>query len=132
MSSAAQRLEAKYQARHRNPEQAPQSTNSPQSGLPASVTTEDDLSRDRDSMQRIRWVFDRILEIVPLEHQGDTRYTVMKTMFREGIKDLALVPDRVLLPMFEEFGQALAFVANGTMQELEELLESQRDNSEEG
>lgn len=83
-------------------------------------------------MQRIRWVFDRLLEIVPAEHRGDTRYIAMKTMFREGIKDLALVPDAVLLPMFREFAQALAFVADGTMKELEELLESQRDNAEEG
>jgi hypothetical protein len=92
----------------------------------------DDLSIDRDSIRRIEWVFERILAIVPAEHKGDMRVTMMKTMMRESLKDLALIPDRIILPMIEQIAGALNFVVNGTMAELEEALAAERDNAEEG
>lgn len=78
------------------------------------------------------WIFDRVLEIVPEEARGDPRYTMMKTLMKEGLKDLALVPDRILLPMLGELAQALKFAAEGSMEELEAYLATQRDNPEEG
>jgi len=78
------------------------------------------------------WIFQQVLEIVPQESRDDPRYIMMKTMMKEGLKDLALVPDRVLLPMLGELAQALRFAAEGSMDDLEEYLASQRDNPEEG
>ena len=40
-------------------------------------------------------------------------------MIKESIKDIALVPDNVLLPMVDEFANAMAFVAHGSMSDLE-------------
>ena len=100
---------------------------------PQDLGITDDFSPHRDSIRRMRWIFDRVLEIVPPEHQNDPRYTIMKTMMREGLKDLALVPDRVLLPMLGELAQALQFAAEGSMDELEaHLAAAERDNTEEG
>lgn len=91
----------------------------------ATTSPEDDLSPDRDSIQRMRWVFDRILEILPAAAKADMRYSVMSTLMRESLKDLARIPDRVMLPMVAEIQQAMDFVANGSMEELRAWLESE-------
>jgi len=57
---------------------------------------------------------------------------MMKTMMTESLKDVALIPDRVILPMIEQIAGALNFVVHGTMAELEEALEAERNNTEEG
>lgn len=127
--SASMRAETMYQSRHRKNQTM--SADSPEAEQLVTGTT-DDFSRNRESIRRISYVFDRILEIVPEEHRDDNRYIMMKTMLKEGLKDLALVPDRIMLPLFAELSQALVFVADGSMEELEAYLASQRDNAEEG
>lgn len=80
----------------------------------------------------MRWVFDRILEILPKAAEQDMRYTVMKTMMRESLKDLARIPDRIMIPMVQEIQQALDFVANGSMAELEAYLAQEEENADAG
>lgn len=128
MTSALDRAEMMYQGRH----QRKTSTISDPEQQQLDSDTTDDLSKDRDSIRRMEWIFNRILEIVPQEHRGDARYTIMRTMLKEGLKDLALVPDRVLIPMLGELAQALKFAAEGSMEELEAYLAAERDNPEEG
>lgn len=129
MSTPAQRLEKMYQGRRRNTDQlAPTST---AAALPESDTI-DDFDPERDSIRRMRWVFDRILEILPKAAEQDMRYTVMKTMMRESLKDLARIPDRIMIPMVQEIQQALDFVANGSMAELEAYLAQEEENADAG
>ena len=122
--TAAQRAEAQYQARHSSPTQASTQT--------ATVST--DFSPDRDIIQRVRYVFDYILGQLPAEAKKDLRYTAMKTMMYESLKDLARIPDQMIMQMTESMAQALMFVANGSMADLEEEEDAgdQRDNSSEG
>lgn len=138
MSSALDRLEQQYQARHSRNLPQPVEMDPEMSSIlegpiqPRDSATIDDLSPDRDSMKRIQWVFDRIVDMVPHDNRKDTRYVMMSAMMRESIKDLALIPDRIIVPMVQEIAGALSFVANGTMAELEEAIAAQRDNAEEG
>lgn len=94
---------------------------------PVLVTT-DDLSPNRDSILRMQFVFDRILEIIPAEGKSDVRFTMMKTFMKESLKDLARIPDRVICPMVAEIAQALEFVAHGSMADLMQQLEESTDD----
>jgi hypothetical protein len=64
---------------------------------------------------------------VPDNMRSDWRYTAMRTMIMESLKDVAMVPDEVIIPMVKEFAEALAFVAEGSMAELERALAEAQD-----
>lgn len=123
MSSATDRLEKEYQGRRRK--HLSSDPNLADKELLDSATTDP----NRESIQRVRYVFDQLLKFIPKEFQSDARYTFVKTMMMESLKDLALIPDESLLPGFENFANALMFVVNGSMEDLDE---SERDNPEEG
>jgi len=91
-----------------------------------------DLSRDRETIQRLEYVFTKILDMIPHGARSDSRYVFLSTMMKESLKDIALIPDEVIVPMVRECAYALQFVSDGSMAQLEEYLESERDNSEEG
>lgn len=74
-------------------------------------------------MKRIEAVFDYILNILPGAAKKDMRYKIISQMMRDGLIDLALIPDRVIAPMMRECGMALMFVADGDMEQLEILHE---------
>jgi hypothetical protein len=63
--------------------------------------------------------------MLPSDAHKDMRYVAMKTMMYESLKDLARVPDAQIVQMTGQMANALAFVANGTMAELNELLEEE-------
>ena len=96
-------------------------TNHPPTNHPP---TNQDLSRERDLIQRFDYVFTRILEVIPQEARNDWRYMAFKTMIKESLKDLARIPDSVVIPMVEEFAQAMDFLAHGNMEELNKALEN--------
>jgi hypothetical protein len=124
--TASQRADLKYKARHqKNP--LPASTGTMAIDQAASAIIED-FSPDRESIQRVRYVFDRILDTAKtLGVEKDVRYTMMKTFMYESLKDLSRVPDSVILPMVEEFAQALHFVSSGSMAELTAYLEQEEN-----
>jgi len=74
-------------------------------------------------------VFDQIIKALPDSMRTDWRYTAVKTVMKESIKDLELIPDGVIVPMMREFSAALAFVADGTMADLEEEESPDDDDS---
>jgi hypothetical protein len=80
----------------------------------------------------MKYVFDRILEIVPKEAEKDMRFTFMKTMMQESLKDLARIPDRVMLPMVDEIATALNFVVHGSMAELRAYQAAQAEEAVNG
>jgi hypothetical protein len=70
-------------------------------------------------MQRIEYVFQSILELLPETAKSDFRYTAVKTIMRESIKDLEMIPDETIVPMMRQFAQAIAFIADGDMADVE-------------
>jgi hypothetical protein len=130
----AQRADLEYRRRNQNTGRHLKESSSltiPITDRPDSVTT-DDFSRDRDTIQRMKYVFDRILEIVPKEAEKDMRFTFMKTMMQESLKDLARIPDRVMLPMVDEIATALNFVVHGSMAELRAYQAAQAEEAVNG
>jgi hypothetical protein len=97
---------------------------------PTDLDTTDDFSRDRDMIRRIEYVFDHILSVIPASAQKDMRYKVLKQMMKDSLRDIALIPDRVISPLMRECGQALMFIADGNMKELEEYLDQQNEERE--
>jgi hypothetical protein len=97
---------------------------------PTDLDTTDDFSRDRDMIRRIEYVFDHILSVIPASAQKDMRYKVLKQMMKDSLRDIALIPDRVISPLMRECGQALMFIADGNMEELEEYLDQQNEERE--
>jgi hypothetical protein len=83
---------------------------------------------DRPIVQRIAYVFDKLIDAMPDGMRGDWRYAAVKTVMKESIKDIAMVPDEVIVPMMREFSAALAFVADGDMFEEEEITEQDGEN----
>lgn len=61
--------------------------------------------------------------------RGDWRYGAVKTVMKESIKDIAMVPDSVIVPMMREFAAALAFVADGDMDEIIDPEENGEDGN---
>ena len=113
------RAEKAYQSRHSTPAQVSTQTDTD------SISIDDyyDFSPDRDIIQRVRYVFDQILGMMPKQAEKDVRFTMMKTFMYESLKDLARVPDPQIVQMTGQMANALQFVANGTMAELHEMLE---------
>ena len=97
----------------------PQPTESPDSGSTLSPQTLQE-GTTRPVIERIQFVFERILELMPNGMRKDWRYTAVKTIMMESIKDLSLVPDETIIPMMREFSQAIAFIADGTMEDIED------------
>jgi hypothetical protein len=108
----SQRAEMMYQGRHSSP--------TLDSTRTATVST--DFSIDREMIRRVRYVFDQILAMLPVDAKKDIRYTAMKTMMYESLKDLARVPDDQICMMTESMANALMFVANGSMEDLEAAM----------
>jgi hypothetical protein len=81
-------------------------------------------------IRRIEYVFDHILSVIPASAQKDMRYKVLKQMMKDSLRDIALIPDRVISPLMRECGQALMFIADGNMEELEEYLDQQNEERE--
>jgi hypothetical protein len=113
--------EAAYQQSRSQPTELPDTG----STGPTSVT---DSTEDREVIQRIELVFQRILEVLPEGMKKDWRYTAMRTIMFESIKDLRLIPDEVIIPMMREFAQAISFIADGSMEEYRASLEEAEDD----
>lgn len=122
--SAADRLEETWQKSHN-----PSPSQPGPSGNPTATGTIKPL--ERDIVRRIKYVAERILDVVPEGMRNDWRYTAMKTMIMESLKDIAMVPDEVIVPMVKEFAEAMAFIAEGSMEELEEALKAQEEGNAE-
>jgi hypothetical protein len=86
------------------------------------ATVSTDFSPDREIIQRVKWVFDQILAVMPKSAEKDIRYVAVKTMMYESLKDLARIPDQQIIVMTKDIANALLFVADGNMTELEEML----------
>lgn len=97
------------QGKHRRPDSS--STDTP----PDSGTT-----KKRPVIQRIEYVFDKIIEALPDSMRSDWRYAAVKTVMKESIKDLELIPDEAITPIMREFSAALAFVADGDMADIDD------------
>lgn len=108
------------QGRHRRA-MDPNSTESPQD-------TDSTDPLERPIIKRVTYVFDKLIEALPDNMRGDWRYGAVKTVMKESIKDIAMVPDSVIVPMMREFAAALAFVADGDMDELTEAEENGEDD----
>jgi hypothetical protein len=93
--------------------------------LPDSATTSQ-FDVNRPLMVRIKWVFNRILDIIPITARDDMRYIAMKTMMMESIKDLARIPDEQLIPRLREISQAFGFIADGDMEEIEAAMAAEQ------
>lgn len=98
---------------------------------PTGTVTTNPFDPNREIIQRVRFVFDQILGMIPDGANKDLRFTAMKTMMYESLKDLARIPDETIIMMTSDMANALNFVAQGSM---EAVLNAgdQRDNSEEG
>lgn len=90
------------------------------------ITEQTDFSPDRDVIRRVRYVCDQILGMFPSK---DMKYTALKTMMYESLKDLARIPDDQIMMMSNDMGRALDFIANGSMAELEAALREQSENA---
>jgi hypothetical protein len=88
-----------------------------------SVTDSIDLSPNRPFIQRFKYVVDHFLNMVPENSKKDVRIQVFLQLIKDAIKDLALVPDEIMIPIATEVGHAFLFVAEGDMEELLEHLE---------
>ena len=66
-------------------------------------------------VERMQFVVDKILASVPDQFRGDWRYTAMQTFMKESMKDMGRVNEETLIPMLDEFANALRFVAHGDM-----------------
>lgn len=109
------------QGRHRL-QTDPNSTESPQD-------TDSTDPLQRPIIQRVTYVFDKLIEALPDNMRGDWRYGAVKTVMKESIKDIAMVPDSVIVPMMREFAAALAFVADGDMDEIIDPEENGEDGN---
>jgi hypothetical protein len=108
-------LEEAYQGRHTSP--APD--------IARTATASTDHSVDREIIQRVRYVFDQILSMLPKSAEKDMRYVAMKTMMYESLKDLARIDDEQIVMMTGDMANALMFVAHGSMEELKFSLEEE-------
>jgi hypothetical protein len=88
----------------------------------------DDLARDRPLIARIEYVFDHILSILPVAAKKDVRYKIISQLMKDSLIDISLVPDRIIQPLMRECGQALMFIADGDMEELQMNLAALAEN----
>lgn len=116
-------LDRSYQSQGRHRLQTdPNSTEQPQD-------TDSTDPLERPIIKRVTYVFDKLIDALPDNMRGDWRYGAVKTVMKESIKDIAMVPDSVIVPMMREFAAALAFVADGDLDELTDAEENGEDGN---
>lgn len=114
-----ERLERAYKGRHSS-RQVPVPTD-----LSPDTVTTNPFDPNREIIQRVKYVMDAMLKMVPPSGQKDVRYIALKTMLYESLKDLARVKDEEIIGITQEMANALMFISQGTMAELQEMLELQ-------
>lgn len=105
------------------------------------MVRQDTDTTERLMMRKVRFVMDEILAMLPSGAEKDVRYTMMKTFMYESLKDLAMIPDRIISQMTSDMANALAFIANGSDEDFEAAVAAKQerenagnlgDNAEEG
>jgi hypothetical protein len=94
---------------------------------PQMDTPQDSDTTKREMIERIGFVFDHILSLVPQSERHSNRFRIFKQLAKDALKDIALVPDEIISKMSMEVSMAFQFIAEGSMEDLLEYLAEQEN-----
>ena len=103
--------EKKWQQRNQGAE------SSTSNDLSAPVTTEEDKLK-AEMLERLFFVFDQITENVPEGGRDSWQFKTIIAMVKETQKDLKRFPPDVIKGFCEQIGNALLWVAGGSMEDV--------------